>query len=62
MVSSSTRSSGSASSTTSISTRRFEHTFSLLRPGGRFAFSEPNLANPQVWAERNVEVVRRRDT
>ena len=37
----------------------FEHTFSLLRPGGRFAFSEPNLANPQVWAERNLEVVRR---
>ena len=37
----------------------FAHTFPLLRPGGRFAFSEPNLANPQVWAERNVEVVRR---
>lgn len=37
----------------------FEHTFSLLRPGGRFAFSEPNMANPQVWAERNLEPVRR---
>lgn len=36
------------------------HTFSHLRPGGRFAFSEPNLANPQVWAERNIELVRRR--
>jgi SAM-dependent methyltransferase len=36
-----------------------EHTFSLLRPGGRFAFSEPNLANPQVWAERRIGVVRR---
>jgi SAM-dependent methyltransferase len=37
----------------------FAHTFPLLRRGGRFAFSEPNLASPQVWAERNVEVVRR---
>jgi SAM-dependent methyltransferase len=35
-------------------------TFTHLRRGGRFAFSEPNLANPQVWAERNVELVRRR--
>ena len=35
------------------------HTFALLRPGGRFAFSEPNLANPQVWAERNVAPLRR---
>jgi SAM-dependent methyltransferase len=26
--------------------------FPLLRPGGRFAFSEPNILNPQVWAER----------
>lgn len=31
-----------------------------LRPGGRFAFSEPNMGNPQVWAERHVEAVRRR--
>jgi SAM-dependent methyltransferase len=37
----------------------FAHTFSLLRPDGRFAFSEPNMANPQVWAERNLEPVRR---
>jgi predicted SAM-dependent methyltransferase len=34
-------------------------TFNVLRPNGRFAFSEPNMANPQVWAERNIEVVRR---
>jgi SAM-dependent methyltransferase len=34
-------------------------TFGLLRNGGRFAFSEPNMANPQVWAERHVEPVRR---
>ena len=37
----------------------FSNTFSLLRPGGLFAFSEPNMANPQVWAERNLEPVRR---
>jgi SAM-dependent methyltransferase len=33
--------------------------FPLLRPGGRFAFSEPNILNPQVWAERRFEVLRR---
>jgi SAM-dependent methyltransferase len=32
---------------------------SVLRPGGRFAFTEPNMANPQVWAERNIGLVRR---
>jgi 2-polyprenyl-3-methyl-5-hydroxy-6-metoxy-1,4-benzoquinol methylase len=37
----------------------FEATFTLLRPGGRFAFSEPNMANPQVWAERHIGVVKR---
>lgn len=37
----------------------FARTFSTLRPGGRFAFAEPNLANPQVWIERNVPFVRR---
>ena len=35
-------------------------TFTLLRPGGRFAFTEPNMANPQVWAERNVGFFARR--
>lgn len=35
-------------------------TFSLLAPGGRFAFSEPNLLNPQVWAERNIGWVARK--
>lgn len=25
----------------------------LLAPGGRIAFAEPNLLNPQVWMERN---------
>lgn len=37
----------------------FAHTFPLLRAGGRFAFSEPNMANPQVWAERHIGAVRR---
>jgi SAM-dependent methyltransferase len=37
----------------------FAHTFPHLRSGGRFAFSEPNLANPQVWAERRIEFVRK---
>lgn len=33
--------------------------FPRLRPGGRFAFSEPNILNPQVWAERRFGVLRR---
>ena len=32
-------------------------TFSRLRSGGHFAFSEPNMRNPQVWAERHIGVV-----
>jgi SAM-dependent methyltransferase len=35
------------------------NTFSTLAPGGRFAFSEPNMANPQVWAMKNVDLVGR---
>ena len=30
------------------------NTFPLLVPGGRFAFSEPNMANPQVWAMKHI--------
>lgn len=37
----------------------FQHTFSALRKGGRFAFSEPNMANPQVWVMKNVDAVGR---
>lgn len=33
--------------------------FAHLRPGGRFAFSEPNMANPQVWLERHLGWVKR---
>ena len=36
------------------------NTFSTLLPGGRFAFSEPNMANPQVWAMKNIDAVGRR--
>jgi SAM-dependent methyltransferase len=31
----------------------------LVARGGRFAFTEPNRANPQVWAERRFEPIRR---
>jgi SAM-dependent methyltransferase len=31
----------------------------LLNEGGRFAFTEPNMANPQVWAERHIGVLGR---
>jgi SAM-dependent methyltransferase len=31
----------------------------LVRSGGRFAFTEPNRLNPQVWAERRFEPLRR---
>jgi hypothetical protein len=37
----------------------FKATLSRLKPGGRFAFSEPNMANPQIWAERNIGFVRK---
>lgn len=37
----------------------FANTFSKLRSGGRFAFSEPNIVNPQVWAERRISFIRR---
>jgi SAM-dependent methyltransferase len=33
--------------------------FPLLRSGGRFAFAEPNILNPQVWAERRFAFLRR---
>jgi 2-polyprenyl-3-methyl-5-hydroxy-6-metoxy-1,4-benzoquinol methylase len=32
--------------------------FGLLKPGGKMAFAEPNMLNPQVWAERNIPAVR----
>lgn len=32
----------------------------VLRPGGRFCFAEPNMANPEVWLTRNVSWLRKR--
>lgn len=32
--------------------------YELLKPGGVIAFAEPNMLNPQVWAERNIASVR----
>jgi SAM-dependent methyltransferase len=37
----------------------FLNTFPALREGGRFAFSEPNMANPQIWASKNIDAVGR---
>lgn len=39
--------------------RCLETVVPLVRPGGRFAFTEPNRANPQIWAERRFEPIRR---
>ncbi len=32
----------------------------MLKPGGVMVFAEPNMLNPQIWMERNIEYVRRR--
>ncbi len=32
----------------------------LLKPGGRLAFAEPNILNPQIWTERNIRWIGRR--
>ncbi|MFO0874315.1 MAG: class I SAM-dependent methyltransferase [Phycisphaerales bacterium] len=32
--------------------RSLQLMYALLKPGGRLAFAEPNLLNPQVWMER----------
>lgn len=37
-----------------------QNAVSRLRRGGRFAFSEPNMANPQVWAMKNIDWSARR--
>jgi SAM-dependent methyltransferase len=36
------------------------NTFPTLAAGGRFAFSEPNMANPQIWVTKNIDLVGRR--
>lgn len=32
----------------------------VLKPGGKFVFAEPNMVNPQIWAERNIDYVRKK--
>lgn len=34
------------------------HIYALLKPEGVMVFAEPNMINPQVWAERNVGWIR----
>ncbi len=36
-----------------------QNIYGLLKPKGTIAFAEPNMLNPQIWAERNVDFVRR---
>jgi 2-polyprenyl-3-methyl-5-hydroxy-6-metoxy-1,4-benzoquinol methylase len=31
----------------------------VLRPGGRFVFSEPNMRNPQIWLQKRVGWLKR---
>ena len=33
--------------------------YSLLRPGGRMAFAEPNMLNPQIAVQKNVPMIKR---
>ncbi len=37
-----------------------QRVFQLLKPGGVLVFAEPNMLNPQIWAERNLPAIRRR--
>ena len=31
----------------------------VLKPGGRFVFSEPNMLNPQIFVQKNIPFVKR---
>jgi 2-polyprenyl-3-methyl-5-hydroxy-6-metoxy-1,4-benzoquinol methylase len=33
--------------------------YQVLKPGGYMAFAEPNMLNPQIFAERNIPMIRR---
>ncbi|HVF09761.1 MAG TPA: class I SAM-dependent methyltransferase [Abditibacteriaceae bacterium] len=35
--------------------------YELLKPGGVIAFAEPNMLNPQIWAERHIPAIRKRN-
>lgn len=41
-------------------TRALPKLIAVLKPGGRFVFTEPNLRNPQVWLQKNVGWIKRR--
>jgi 2-polyprenyl-3-methyl-5-hydroxy-6-metoxy-1,4-benzoquinol methylase len=34
--------------------------FDLIKPGGYLVFAEPNMFNPQIWLERNVDFIRKK--
>ncbi|MBI3548102.1 MAG: class I SAM-dependent methyltransferase [Elusimicrobia bacterium] len=40
--------------------RALEEFFRVLKPGGRLAFAEPNMMNPQIAVMKNVGFVKRR--
>lgn len=42
------------------SRRTFPQIFELLRPGGRMAFAEPNMLNPQIALQKNVPWIKKR--
>jgi 2-polyprenyl-3-methyl-5-hydroxy-6-metoxy-1,4-benzoquinol methylase len=37
------------------------HIYKLLKPKGVLVFAEPNMLNPQIWAERNIPAIRKRN-
>jgi 2-polyprenyl-3-methyl-5-hydroxy-6-metoxy-1,4-benzoquinol methylase len=37
--------------------RSIERMYALLKPGGSIVFAEPNMFNPQVWAERHIPFI-----
>jgi len=39
--------------------KTFSQIFKVLAPGGRFAFSEPNMLNPQIMVQKNVPPIKR---
>lgn len=39
--------------------RALKETHRVLKPGGRIAFAEPNMMNPQIALQRNIPILRR---